>query len=372
MASASKRTAAPRSEAYSGEAIDHSSGEAIDHSGDEAIGASAPLSLAIDSSTWQMAGSATDAASSMASAQLLCTPQVHASAAHSMSAEIAPPGATRLPEAVAMAADDSTPAPLLPQAPPAAVAPPVIAAASDAVDAHPHGEAVPTLAPTSATATAAAAPTPDDEAELCEAMRGMQEQLRKVLAANHSRVTDLFRLWDRGGDGKVRKAELGRALASLGYDASAAQVDALFDSFDADGSGSIDYHELHRTLRACQAAVAAASMPTPTTNPLHRVEIPPPSRSQLHRIDESGTPVVAHGSARSSLPPRPHVHDGYSGALHGIKVRTHVNLSSHVHAPMPPEPCGRPMAAPSYRCLMYISCKHHVYTTSRNPRPAHG
>ena len=93
----------------------------------------------------------------------------------------------------------------------------------------------------------------------------MVERLREALTANAARVTDLFREWDDDGDGAVDKREFRAVLPLLGEalerDAfgggpggggampTVREVDALFDSFDADGSGSIDYRELHRLLR---------------------------------------------------------------------------------------------------------------------------
>ena len=81
------------------------------------------------------------------------------------------------------------------------------------------------------------------------AVNNMQQQLRTVLQANHAKVLDLFRAWDQDGDGTVRKAELRRAIALLGYDAPDLEVDKLFDSFDRDGGGAIEYKELHRAIR---------------------------------------------------------------------------------------------------------------------------
>jgi hypothetical protein len=106
--------------------------------------------------------------------------------------------------------------------------------------------------PAAAPPPSAALPPPADDRSddvTVEAVSSIQSQLRTRLAANHARVLDLFRSWDVDGDGTVRKAEMRRAIASVGIDAPAAAVDALFDSFDRDGGGLIEYHELHRVLR---------------------------------------------------------------------------------------------------------------------------
>ena len=82
-----------------------------------------------------------------------------------------------------------------------------------------------------------------------QAVSEIQGQLRAHLARNHGKVLDLFRRWDVDGDGTVRKVEMRRAVASLGFDAPSSAVDALFDSFDRDSGGGIEYKELCRVLR---------------------------------------------------------------------------------------------------------------------------
>ena len=49
--------------------------------------------------------------------------------------------------------------------------------------------------------------------------------------------------------GVVDQVEFRDAVRALGYDAPNAELDALFRSFDEDGSGEISYRELHRALR---------------------------------------------------------------------------------------------------------------------------
>lgn len=76
------------------------------------------------------------------------------------------------------------------------------------------------------------------------------DELRRAIAARHTRVMDLFRALDESGDGTVTKAEFRSALPMLGFDASAAEgIDALFDALDEDGSGTISHTELHARLR---------------------------------------------------------------------------------------------------------------------------
>jgi Ca2+-binding EF-hand superfamily protein len=83
-------------------------------------------------------------------------------------------------------------------------------------------------------------------------------QLRDALTANAARVIELFRKWDEEGSGAVNRREF-RALGPLLRDAvddvvTRQQLDALFDSFDLDSAGTIDYNELHYLLRRAAAA----------------------------------------------------------------------------------------------------------------------
>ena len=75
------------------------------------------------------------------------------------------------------------------------------------------------------------------------------DQLRNVLSVNFKRVIELFRDWDDDGNQQVSKLEFRRALPVLGITISREDAEALFDEFDADGSGEIDYKELAKQLR---------------------------------------------------------------------------------------------------------------------------
>ncbi len=87
----------------------------------------------------------------------------------------------------------------------------------------------------------------------------LAERLARALRAALSRVTLLFSEWDSDGDGIVTRAELGRALRSLGMigggPQSRAECEALFDSIDVDRSGTIELAELiDRVGRTSSAA----------------------------------------------------------------------------------------------------------------------
>ena len=48
---------------------------------------------------------------------------------------------------------------------------------------------------------------------------------------------------------QVDPDEFFEAIGALGYDVPRTVADALFDRFDTDGSGTIDYRELHAVLK---------------------------------------------------------------------------------------------------------------------------
>ena len=91
------------------------------------------------------------------------------------------------------------------------------------------------------------------------------EQLRSILSSNFGRVIELFRAWDDDGNQQVSKKEFRQALPVLGLLVERADADELFEEFDVDGSGEIDYTELAKQLRVgsgveLDAALQAGAM----------------------------------------------------------------------------------------------------------------
>jgi len=82
-----------------------------------------------------------------------------------------------------------------------------------------------------------------------ESGRPVHELLRDALSDNAVRVIDLFRDWDENQDGLISKHEFAKAMAPLGIQVSKEEAGALFDAFDPDGSGAIEYRELDQLLR---------------------------------------------------------------------------------------------------------------------------
>ena len=75
------------------------------------------------------------------------------------------------------------------------------------------------------------------------------DQIRDALAKNLSRVINLFREWDDDGNGSVSKAEFRKGLSILGLDISKEDANALFDTLDADGGGTLEFNEMSKKLK---------------------------------------------------------------------------------------------------------------------------
>lgn len=55
--------------------------------------------------------------------------------------------------------------------------------------------------------------------------------------------TEVFKIFDKNGDGKISQAELGLTLLSLGEKPTAEELDRMVREVDADGDGEIDLKE---------------------------------------------------------------------------------------------------------------------------------
>jgi len=93
------------------------------------------------------------------------------------------------------------------------------------------------------------APPKQKKAELKLSGKGpISEQLAEALRSQATRVLDLFRSWDRDGDGEISNAEFHKAIPALGLTAPREDVEVLFKLWDVDGGGSLNYKELRKIL----------------------------------------------------------------------------------------------------------------------------
>ena len=88
----------------------------------------------------------------------------------------------------------------------------------------------------------------------------MSEQLAEALRSQATRVMDLFRQWDRDGDGEVSRAEFHKAIPALGLSVSKADIDILFNEWDRDGGGALNYKELKKILSGQSTKKSSASI----------------------------------------------------------------------------------------------------------------
>ncbi len=75
--------------------------------------------------------------------------------------------------------------------------------------------------------------------------------LRDALSRSASRVIDIFKQWDDDGSGEIDKREFRRAIQALGFNffANDAEIDMVFEDFDVDKNGTIEYKELNKMIR---------------------------------------------------------------------------------------------------------------------------
>lgn len=100
-----------------------------------------------------------------------------------------------------------------------------------------------------AKATEAAEKAEASVVELKSAITGPPAvQLGKIITSRNLKVSDIIIKWDPSNDGSVDKKEFRENVKELGVKASDDEIDALFDSLDEDGGGSLGAPELKLAL----------------------------------------------------------------------------------------------------------------------------
>ena len=96
----------------------------------------------------------------------------------------------------------------------------------------------------------------------------IQERIHQELRKNGKRVQDLFRQWDSDRSNSISRDEFGRALAQLKIIGSVHDYNALFDAWDVDGSGSLQYTEIIDALAGQRYDAFLRAPPPPPLPPL--------------------------------------------------------------------------------------------------------
>ena len=90
----------------------------------------------------------------------------------------------------------------------------------------------------------------DDEGkEKSNPLNQVFSRVRELLQLHLTRVIDMFRSMDANGDGVLTKKELAIGLRNIGMDLSRGELNNLWNAFDRDHSGSVEYNELYQVLR---------------------------------------------------------------------------------------------------------------------------
>ena len=118
-------------------------------------------------------------------------------------------------------------------------------------------------------------------------------QLREALQRNAMRVIDLFRAWDANGDGKISRPEFHRAMPLLGVELPAKVIDDLFDDYDPDKSGWMEFVELKKMLKPMLKPTPPSALQKRATSR---------SREAASAPAAASTPAAASAPAAASTP----------------------------------------------------------------------
>ena len=161
--------------------------------------------------------------------------------------------------------------------------------------------------------------------------RLMEERVRQRLRQELSRVTTLFHQLDSNRDGKVTRREFIRGLIAANVCAASHRdaIASVFDDWDVDRSGTLDYYELKTKLRKLNAPP-----PRPhDINPAQMTLLRPPPRQPI-------APRVQHRAPPPSPPPpssgKTTMTDG--GERVAAAAAKPMLVSTAVAAPPPPRP----------------------------------
>ena len=91
--------------------------------------------------------------------------------------------------------------------------------------------------------------------ELIQMRKGdVRSKLGDAINARNLKATEVAQSWDVSGDGEIDKKEFRMNVLALNINAEADEIDALFDTLDTDGGGSLNTSEVKKALRKIQDA----------------------------------------------------------------------------------------------------------------------
>ena len=153
-------------------------------------------------------------------------------------------------------------------------------------------------------------------------------ELLEALKKNGGRVLDLFNDWDKDRDGKVSKVEFRKAVALVGFKARISSIDAVFDMFDPDNSGTIELKELKVALSSQVAGSSALAM---------KMVSPPQTAGTMKSFGGSQNFGGSQAGGLGSTAGGGSVVGGGSGAGPGSAVGGGSIAGSAAYAPPPPK-----------------------------------
>ncbi len=95
---------------------------------------------------------------------------------------------------------------------------------------------------------ASSRPTNTETTALLNRIRRVLEDNLGSSAQSARRIKDTFSDIDTDRSGSINKRELGKAFYVLKVDVNAREIDTLFEQFDRDGNGTLDYNEFLRLI----------------------------------------------------------------------------------------------------------------------------
>ena len=126
----------------------------------------------------------------------------------------------------------------------------------------------------------------------------MLREIREQLHKNLPRVMDVFRSFDRNGDGRISRSECVQVLPMLGLpQCGAAEMEGMFDALDADHSGTLDFHEMDRFLRRGADVQLAAALQVGAKGV---VEVEARNRYRLRAHARDGAPETTRGAPETT------------------------------------------------------------------------